>query len=438
MTHKAVNIVRMVSFAFAAFIFTTGAFAEAPPASESKQKPEIYTDLRIFTEVLSRVEENYVEKPEMKELVRSAIQGMLQALDPHSSYMTEEEFAEMQVDTKGEFGGLGIQIGLKDATLTVIAPIEDTPAWRAGVKSGDKIVKIAGESTKGITLQDAVKKLRGPKGTSIALTLFRESTKEFKEVTLVREIIQVKSVKSKIVSGNIGYAKITQFQERTAEDLSLALADMDGKITGLILDLRNNPGGLLNSAIDISDQFLPSGRLVVYTMDRSGQKVEFKSPGRHKTYDWPIVVLVNSGSASASEIVAGAVKDWNRGVILGTQTFGKGSVQTIIPLSYGSGLRLTTSRYYTPSGVSIQNTGIEPTIKVELTSTNGAVAAHPVMREKDLKGHLVNDQAPEDGEAQPQVKEIMPSQVEEKDDVQLQRAIDLLKSVAVFKSMGAK
>ncbi|HKN18563.1 MAG TPA: S41 family peptidase, partial [Dissulfurispiraceae bacterium] len=308
-----------------------------------------YEDLKTFTEVLTLIKKDYVDEVKTKELITSAIKGMVSSLDPHSGYMTPDAFKELQVETKGEFGGLGIQIGIKDSVLTVIAPIDDTPAYKAGIKAGDKIVKIAGESTKNMDIEKAVTKMRGPKGTPIVLTIFREGWKDTKDFTIVRDIIKIKSVKSKMLDSSIGYIKLTQFQESTAADLASALTGLkkDG-MTSIILDLRNDPGGLLNSAVDVAEQFLPPKQLVVYIKGRTGDKIEYFTEGDKPSYTGiPMVVLVNQGSASASEIVAGALKDWKRAIIIGMQTFGKGSVQSLIPLSDGSGLRLTTAKYYT-------------------------------------------------------------------------------------------
>jgi len=391
---------------------------------------EGYEELKTFTEVMSMIKKHYVEEVKTKDLIYAAIKGMLNSLDPHSTFMPPEAYKEMQVETKGEFGGLGIQIGVKDGALTVIAPIEDTPAYKAGIKAGDKIIKINNELTKDMNIQDAVSKMRGAPNTPVTISVFREEWKEPKDFTIIREIIKIKSVKSKMLEDNIGYIKISQFQEQTSVDLSSALTKLDNeKMNSLIVDLRNNPGGLLNSAIDITSQFLPKGKLVVYTKTRAGEKSEFLTEG-DKSFTLPMIVLVNQGSASASEIVAGALKDWNRAVILGTQTFGKGSVQTVIPLSDGSGLRLTTAKYYTPKGISIQNTGITPDIVVKLEAKNGA-KEHPVLREKDLERHLKNEQM----EMKPEETETAPLEVEEKDDVQLQRAIDVLKTWKVFKEL---
>ena len=391
---------------------------------------EGYEELKTFTEVMSMVKKHYVEEVKTKDLIYGAIRGMLSSLDPHSSFMPPDAFKDMQAETKGEFGGLGIQVGIKDKSLTVIAPIEDTPASRAGIKAGDKIVSINKESTKDMSMEDAVSKMRGAPKTSVTIGIMREGSAEEIDFTLTREIIKIKSVKSKMLEGKIAYVKVTQFQEQTAADLATALDKLNAeKFTAIILDLRNNPGGLLNSSIDVSGQFLPKGKLVVYIKSRNGEKAEFLTEG-DKPYVQPMVVLVNQGSASASEIVAGALKDWNRAVILGTQTFGKGSVQTVIPLSDGAGVRLTTAKYYTAKGTSIQNTGITPDIVLKLASKNGA-KEHPVLREKDLARHLKNEQT----DTNPDEDETAPLEVDEKDDIQLQRALDILKTWNIFKGL---
>ncbi len=394
---------------------------------------EGYENIKTFTEALSIVKKNFVEEMKTKDLVYGAIRGMLTSLDPHSGFMSPEAYKEMQVDTKGEFGGVGIQIGIKDSILTVIAPIEDTPAYRAGIKAGDKILKIDDMNTRDIGLFDAVTKMRGPKGTPVKLNIFREGWKEPKDFIIQRDIIKIKSVKYKMLEEEIGYIKITQFQEQTANDLSDALEKLNTeKLHSLILDLRNDPGGLLNSAVDVSSQFLPPGKLVVYIKDRSGEKTEYRTGGSRPSYEKPLMaVLVNQGSASASEIVAGALKDLRRAVIIGVQTFGKGSVQSVIPLSDGSGLRLTTARYYTPNGTSIQSTGISPDIVVKLEPKDG-MKEHTVVRERDLERHLKNEQEGEDSQWE---EEKAPIEVSEKDDIQLQRAIDLLKTLRIFKEV---
>lgn len=389
-----------------------------------------YEDLRTFAEVLSLIKKNYVEETKTKDLVAGAVKGMINSLDPHSGYLSPDAFKELKVETKGEFGGIGIQIGLKDSLLTVIAPIEDTPAYKAGIKAGDKILKIAGESTKDMGLNDAVTKMRGPKGTSIILTIIREGWKQTKDFTIVRDIIKIKSVKAKMIIDGIGYIKLTQFQESTSSDLAAALERLKKEgMTSLILDLRNDPGGLLNSAVEVSEQFLPKGKLVVYIKGRSGEKTEYITENANPYTEMPMVVLVNQGSASASEIVAGALKDWGRAVIVGVQTFGKGSVQSLIPLSDGSGLRLTTAKYYTPKGTSIQGVGITPDIVVKIEAKNGKELT--VIREKDLERHLKNEQSKEDVSE----KETAPFEVDEKEDTQLQRAIDTIKTWKVFEQM---
>lgn len=430
MGNKKVRVLIVSALVFAAL---TGVMLGRWSVGLVDAEVEGYENLKTFTEVLSLVKKNYVEEVKTKDLIYGAIKGMLNSLDPHSGFMTPDAFKEMQVDTKGEFGGIGIQIGIKDGFLTVIAPIEDTPAYRVGISAGDRIIKINDESTKDMGLHEAVSKMRGPKGTTVRITILREGWKEPKEFTITRDIIKVKSVKYKVIDDKIGYIKLTQFQEQTASDLSAALSKLsENKIDSLILDMRNNPGGLLSSAVDVASQFLTPGKLVVYTKDRSGEKVEYQASGNRPYYDkLTMVVLVNQGSASASEIVAGALKDWNRAVLLGVQTFGKGSVQSLIPLSDGSGIRLTTARYYTPKGVSIQNTGITPDIIVKIETKDGK--EHVVVREKDLQKHLKNDQKQEDVNTE---KETAPIEVSEKDDTQLQRAIDLLKTWRVFKGQG--
>ncbi len=393
---------------------------------------EGYEDLKVFTETLTMVKKNYVEEVKTKDLVYGAIKGMLSSLDPHSSFLNPEAFKEMQAETKGEFGGIGIQIGVKEGMLTIIAPIEDTPAYRAGLKAGDKIIKVNNESTKNMSLHDAVSKMRGAPKTPVTITIVREGWKETKDFTLVREIIKIKSVKSKLLEDGIGYVRINQFQEQTAEDLSSALEKLKQEnMNSLVLDLRNNPGGLLNSAVSVTSQFLSDNKLVVYIKGKKGDRAEYNTSDEWPRYDVPMIVLVNEGSASASEIVAGALKDWNRAVILGAKTFGKGSVQSVIPLSDGSGLRLTTAIYYTPKGTSIQATGIIPDIVIKLEPKEKGME-HPVIREKDLERHLENN---EEKEELKEPEEMVPLEVEEKDDTQLQRAIDLLKTWKVFEKL---
>jgi carboxyl-terminal processing protease len=388
--------------------------------SVAQTNDSIYEDLRTFTEVFTTIKKHYVDEANSKELILSAIKGMVKSLDPHSAYLTPQEYKEFQTETKGEFGGIGIQIGIKDGALTVIAPIEDTPAWKAGIKAGDKIIKIDGQSTKDMNINDAVSRMRGPKGKPVTLTIQRDEWKEPKDITIIRDIIKIKSVKFKMIENEIGYIKLTQFQETTAHDLANALKTLKEKgMKSLILDLRNNPGGLLNIAVDVTEQFLPPKYLVVSIKGKSGERMDYYTEGLKPTYtDLPMIVIVNQGSASASEIVAGALQDWGRSLILGVQTFGKGSVQSLIPLSDGSALKLTTAKYYTPKGRSIHAVGINPDIVVKLETKNGREV--PVIREKDLEQHLKGEKV--------EPKETAPQEVDEKDDNQLQRAIDILKS----------
>ncbi len=335
----------------------------ADPASKSPD----YRELKMFRQVMEIVRKNYVKDVADKELIQGAITGMLQSLDPHSSFLTEEMFKELQVETKGEFGGLGIEITLDGGVLTVVSPIEDTPAFKAGIKPGDKIIKINGESTKSITLHNAVQQMRGPKGTKVTVTIMREGWTKFKDFTLTRDIIHVHSVKKETLEPGYAYIKLVNFQETTDADLIQAIKEMgdDEKIKGLVLDLRNNPGGLLDQAVKVTNLFIPKG-LIVYTDGRvKDQRMEFRASQSGKNYKFKVAVLINEGSASASEIVAGALQDHDRAIILGTKSFGKASVQTIIPLDNGSGLRLTTAYYYTPKGRHIQKTGIQPDLDMK-------------------------------------------------------------------------
>jgi len=351
---------------------------------------ETYEELRTFSEVLTQVQKNYVDDTKVKDLVQGAIRGMLSTLDPHSAYMTPEMYKEMQVETKGEFGGVGIQIGVKENRLAVIAPIDGTPAQRAGIKAGDYITKVNEESTKDLSLMDAVQKMRGPKGTKVNLTIQRDGTADPLQFTLVRDTIKIESVKSKVLD-NIGYVKLTQFQEATGRDLGRVLKQFkEQKVQSTILDLRNNPGGLLTAAVEVSEQFLPNGKMVVYTKGRESKKDEWFAKGKDQMDDSPMIILVNEGSASASEIVAGALQDYGRAVIVGTTSFGKGSVQTILPLGDGSGLRLTTAKYYTPKGRSIQSTGITPDIVIKPQPATTVAKAETKPGDKEPDGRRPN------------------------------------------------
>lgn len=411
-----------------------------------------YEDLEAFTSVLAIVQKNYVEQVETEDLVEGAINGMLGALDPHSAYLTPDSYKELQVDTEGSFGGLGIEITIRDSVLTVVSPIEDTPAYRAGVLSGDQIVKINGELTKDMSLIGAVKKMRGKKGTEITISVRREDVPRLIDVSIIREVIKIQSVKSKTLEKSYAYVRVTQFQDRTSNDLDNALKKLskeNGKLEGVVLDLRNNPGGLLSQAVKVSDLFLDTG-MIVYTKGRleSQKQKYFAHPGGYT--DVPLVVLVNSGSASASEIVAGAVQDHGRAVVLGTKTFGKGSVQTILPVDGGAALRLTTAMYFTPNGRSIQVTGIAPDIELEnLPDALAAVRRRHGIREENLRGHFdstgeqTQQEAPGDSSqpadtpATPQARpDIQVGELGK--DPQLDRALELLKSWRVFQTTVAE
>jgi carboxyl-terminal processing protease len=411
-----------------------------------------YESLEAFSNILSIVKKNYVEDIETKNLVNGAINGMLNSLDPHSAYLTPELYKDLQSDTQGRFGGLGIEITVKGGILTVVSPIEDTPAAKAGIKPGDQIFKIEDEFTKDMSLVDAVKKMRGLKGTKINLTVRREGANDLLDFTLMRDVIRVQSVKSRALEPGYGYVRLAQFQERSDRDVQRALEKLAGEkggIKGLVLDLRNNPGGLLTQAVRVSDMFLDSG-LIVYTEGRmEAQKQKYFAQKEGTWMDFPMVVLVNGGSASASEIVAGALQDHLRAVVLGTKTFGKGSVQTILPLDDNSALRLTTARYFTPKGRSIQATGIVPDIIVESVAAQEGKAEEKKrsgLREENLPGHLQNPQQNQnsaqeqiDREKEKQIPASGPTGDETIDnDQQLKRALDLLKSWDVFKKVAEK
>jgi carboxyl-terminal processing protease len=430
---------------------------------------ETYDELETFTSILSIVQKNYVDDVTSKQLLDGAVNGMLGALDPHSAYLTPELYKELQVDTKGSFGGLGIEITNRSGVLTVVSPIEDTPAAKAGVQPGDQIIKIDGELTKDMSLVDAVKKMRGPRGTKVTITVKRENVPQFLDFTLTRENIQIQSVKWRNLGDGYGYIRVTQFQERTGQALEEAISQISGgddaNLRGLILDLRNDPGGLLSQAVAVADTFLDSG-MIVYTdgrLENQKQKYYAHKPGSHT--EFPMIVLVNGGTASAAEIVAGALQDHKRALVIGTQTFGKGSVQTILPLDDQSALRLTTARYYTPNGRSIQATGITPDIlmenNVQVVRSDGKKVEPQFLREENLPKHLDNPgQGGEPGEKpKPQPIKQEPSSQPESDeepaepgdagaaagivlgepgkDPQLDRAIELLKTWQVFKTLVA-
>lgn len=399
--------------------------AQVAPAAPEKEG-DIYKQLELFSDALSMVRSEYVDNVKSKDLIYGALKGMVQSLDKFSEFMDPESYAEMKVETEGEFGGIGIEIAIKDDILTVIAPIDDTPAYKAGLKAGDRVVKINKDITRGITLLEAVKKLRGKPGTPVTVTVLREGENKILDFTITRDVIKVKSVRNpRIVEDKIAYIKLSIFQERSAKDLEDALAELEKQgMDSLILDLRNDPGGLLNVAAEVTGKFLPAGEMIVYTKGRNNkQEMEFRVKEKKPRTDYPMVILVDGGSASASEIVAGALQDHKRAVLVGMKTFGKGSVQTVIPLSDGSAIRLTTSKYYTPNGRSIHGQGIMPDIVVELKPT----------KKEDL-----SKQSPaevfEKLEEQPQ----QPSVKKEEYDNQLQSAIDVIKTMRIYKSFSLK
>ncbi|MBP2669651.1 MAG: ctpA [Deltaproteobacteria bacterium] len=443
---------KFIGMTLAVAVFVAGfVVGDLTTSRHAAQATVAYSKLKLFGDVLSVVQNSYVEEVNSDNLIRGAISGMIQTLDPHSSYLTQDMLKQVEVETKGAFGGLGIEIGMKDGYLTVIAPIEDTPAARAGIQAGDRIVRIENESTKNMNVMDAVKRLRGEPGTKVAITVVRESSPDAKTYTITRDIIKIRSVRAKYLGDGIGYIRLAQFQQDSHAELERAVQGFlkeKGGLRGLVLDLRNNPGGLLDQAVKIADEFIESG-LIVYTDGRvEAQKMKYAAHKEGTYMGFPIVVLVNAGSASASEIVAGALQDHGRAIILGQQTFGKASVQTILPLDDGSALRLTTARYYTPNGRSIQAKGIEPDILV--TDGREAPEGHPgALREKDIERHLrgEEEEAPaavptppkeekkddrkggrKEAPAAPEARK------EDAKDPQLDRAVELLKGWEIFKS----
>ena len=443
--------------------------------AQKSSAPLPVEDLRAFTEVFGRIKSDYVEPVDDKKLISEAINGMLTGLDPHSAYLDAEAFRELQVGTQGEFGGLGIEVGMEDGFVKVVSPIEDTPAFRAGLKPGDLIIKLDETNVKGMSLNDAVKRMRGKPNTDITLTVIRKGEQKPRVITLTRAIIQIQSVKYKLAEPDYAYVRVTQFQEHTAEKMVAALEKMwkengSNPIKGLVLDLRNDPGGLLNAAVAVSAAFLPEDALVTYTDGRTedskmrlyankdyygrGARDDFMKKVPEAVKSVPMVVLVNGGSASASEIVAGALQDHKRAVVMGTQTFGKGSVQTILPLGNNTAIKLTTARYYTPNGRSIQAKGITPDIVVE-EATIAELDPALRMREADLQRHLANPTEPEapvvvppapaadpaqDKGAQGQTPQPAapaaakgePAEIGSKGDYQLNQALNLLKGLQIL------
>ncbi|WP_442871413.1 S41 family peptidase [Candidatus Thiodiazotropha sp. CDECU1] len=395
--------------------------------------------LRTFADIFGRIKANYVEPVEDEVLLENAIRGMVSGLDPHSNYLDADDYKELQVGTKGEFGGLGIEVGMEDGFVKVISPIDDTPAQRAGVRSGDLIVRLDDTPVKGLSLNEAVALMRGKPGTSLELTIVRKGEEKPLKITVVRDVIRVVSIKSRLLDDRFAYLRISQFQANTTSDMLKSLdrlkSEVEGPLMGMVLDLRNNPGGVLNSAVSVSDAFLESG-LIVYTEGRENDsQLRFEAAPDDVLDGAPIVVLVNEGSASASEIVAGALQDQNRAVIMGSRTFGKGSVQTIIPITDTAAVKLTTARYFTPSGRSIQAEGIEPDIELEeLTLSKAEQSKVKPIKESNLSGHLSNGNGKEPKKGEDEKAEQGDDSQEEVKDYQLGEALNLLKGLAILRN----
>jgi len=421
----------------AAFLIGPNAVTYAEENATSKvenvqNNSETYKQLSLFGDVFERVRAEYVEDVEDKELIENALEGMLSSLDPHSSFLSQDRFKDMTVETRGEFGGLGIEVTMENGLVKVVSPIDDTPAFRAGIQAGDYIVKIDDENVMGMALNDAVKLMRGKVGAPIDLVISREGEDAPIDVTLVRDIIQIKSVKSR-VEGNVGYIRVTTFNQNTGVGVRKALKDLrsevegGGDLIGYVLDLRNNPGGLLSQAIEVSDAFLDKGEIVSQRGRHEEDTERNNATPGDLAEDLPVVVLINGGSASASEIVAGALQDHKRAIIMGTQSFGKGSVQTVMPLPGNAAMRITTARYYTPSGRSIQAKGIAPDITVEQATLEELSSKR--VRESDLRGALDNDKSKKKKAANDNTK---PDEEEKPLDYQLLRAVDLLAGLSLY------
>ncbi|MBF0521807.1 MAG: S41 family peptidase [Candidatus Omnitrophica bacterium] len=419
---------------------TTAVMAADTDKSRDK-KDDLYSEIELFSYSLTTIQSDYVDELTPKDLIYGSLKGMLASLDPHSQFLDPEEYTELKTETQGKFGGLGIEISIKDGLLTIVSPIEDTPAWRAGLKSGDRIVKIEGKMTKDITLNDAVKKLRGEPGTDVHITILREKPFEIIEETLKREIIHIQDVKNtQILQDNVGYIRLTEFREDSATEFRKALNQLQTLgANSLVLDLRNNPGGLLNVAIKITEEFIPAGEVIVSTRGRHpSQNTITLSENKNHLIDWPLVVLINEGSASGSEILAGAIKDNKRGILIGTKSFGKGSVQSVIPLPDGSGLRLTTSKYYTPSGASIHEKGIVPDIIVEPMALSKDDKDDTKAKVDELFENVEkqNKEPAKDKEPEGTKKSAADIHAALLADNQVQTAINVLKGIRVYKGFG--
>jgi carboxyl-terminal processing protease len=423
--------------------------AQSEKDKARKRKDDLFRQVELFSDALAIINTDYVDEVPPKDLIYGALKGMLASLDPHSQFMDPDTFNELKVDTEGKFGGLGIEITVKDGLLTVITPIEDTPAWKAGIQSNDRIVKINNDLTRDLTLSEAVKKMRGKPGEAVTLTIFRESEKKILEFKIIRDIIVIQDIKgARILEDGIAYIRLVEFRENSAQTLTTTLENLTKEgMNALILDLRNNPGGLLDSAVKVVEKFVEKDKLIVYTKGRKGaQNLEFVSHESRPILNLPMVVLINAGSASGSEIVAGCLQDYKRAIVVGIKSFGKGSVQTLVPLSDGSALRLTTSKYFTPSGKLIHGKGVVPDIvveegKIELKKENAIGKVDEVFEKIEEKEHQLPEAAkPEkQGEEKSGIKEEKKDEKKDealqdyKTDNQLVRAVDVLKAIKIYK-----
>ena len=419
--------VRSAAFFVAGVLFASGAAIAIDQAAAAPGTYSPYRKLDVFARVLGYIENHYVEHVDDTKLVYAAVEGMMKSLDPHSVFMAPELYRQLKAETEGEFGGVGIEVEIRKGWITVVAPLDGTPAHRAGIKSGDRIIEIEGKSTEDMRMDEAVRLMRGPRGSRVKVKITRKGENKPLAFSLLRDLIKLQSVSHRRLAAGVGYVRVKSFQERTSFDLKAALEALEaspGGLKGLVLDLRNNPGGLLDQAVRVADLFIKEG-LIVRTIGKGGREMDRERAHASGTFGhFPIVCLVNGGSASASEIVAGALQDHRRAVVMGTQTFGKGSVQTIIELKDGSGLKLTVARYYTPAGRSIQEQGIVPDILVQ--ELPPPLRKETSKRERDLKGHLRNANLPK---AQPKLPRL--------DDFQLQTALDYLRAATIFRQQAS-
>jgi carboxyl-terminal processing protease len=418
---------RKIVIAVSIFIVLAITISLAISATVKDRKEDLYKQVRLLSDTITIVQEDYVNEVSAKDLIYGALKGMLASLDPHSQFMDPDTYSELKVETEGKFGGIGIEITIKDGLLTVVSPIEDTPAWKAGIKANDKIVKINDELTRDITLTDAVKKMRGKPGTAVNISILRESEKKILEFKIVRDIIKIKDIKeAKILEDGIGYIRLIEFRENTTKNMDIALSDLKKQgMRALILDLRNNPGGLLDAAIKVCEKFIEKDKLIVSTKGRQeSQNIEFFSKNNNPLLDLPIVILINEGSASGSEIVAGALQDYKRAIILGVKSFGKGSVQTVIPLGDGSALRLTTSKYFTPLGREIHDKGLMPDVVIEEAQIQLAKKDEDLTKESVFESIEKKEKTTKE-----------PQDLDYRSDNQLSRAVDLLKVIDIYKGI---